>query len=89
MSLPVENNLRRLSPEELADPRLALENFFESFHLHETKQMLAQLQQQMNRALYNKGQRQQETWAFFFEKLEKLAEAGWVLRPAERQGVMD
>lgn len=73
-----ENLLRRLSPDELANPKLAVENVFESYHLHEMKDMLAQLQQTMLHALRNKGQREQENWLFFMEKMEKLVEAGWV-----------
>lgn len=82
MPLPRENKLRLLSPDEQQHPELVLENFFESFHLHETQDMLDQLQKVMLHSLRNKGQREQENWLFFFEKLKRLVEAGWVGREA-------
>lgn len=83
MTLPRENTLRQLSPEEQQHPQLVLENFFESFHLYEAQDMLDHLQKVMLHSLRNKGQREQEHWLFFFEKMGKLVEAGWVGRPRQ------
>ena len=80
MSVPGENPIRCLSAAEQADPRLALENFFESFHLHEARELLTELKRTQLHSLHNKGQRQQEDWLYFFEKLDLLLEAGWLLR---------
>lgn len=80
MTLPLVNKPRLLSPAELAQPQLVLENFFDSFHLYEVQDLLEQLQTQMMYSLRHQPHRQQETWLFFFEKLERLVEAGWVMR---------
>ena len=80
MSVPRENAVRLLSADEQADPRQELENFFESFHLYEARELLMELRQVMFQRLQTKGQRQQENWLFFFEKLDRLVEAGWLLR---------
>ena len=80
MSSPRENILRHLSPEEQQQPELVLQNLFESFHLHELQTMLELAQKMVLHSLRNKGQREQETWLYFFEKLERLVEAGWVMR---------
>jgi len=86
MPLLRENRLRLLSAAEQEDPQLVLENFFESFHLYEAQEMLDLLKKVMMTSLRNKGQREQENWLFFLEKLEKLVETGWVLRP--KPGIM-
>lgn len=80
MAIPFEHRLRHLSPQELNNPRIVFENFFESFHLHEAAEMLDRLQKVMNSTLENKGQRERENWQYFFEKVEKLMEGAWLLR---------
>lgn len=80
MSIPFENRLQHLSPEERNNPQLVFENFFESFHLHEAMDMVEQVRKVMNASLHNKGQRERENWQYFFDKVEMLMEGAWLKR---------
>ncbi|HEY8895202.1 MAG TPA: hypothetical protein VIM79_10330 [Niastella sp.] len=75
------NKPLRLSAEELQNPRLAIENFFECYHLQEVRQMLWNWMVEIvssSRSISQEGQ-QRNDHIYFYEKMEALVEATFLL----------
>jgi hypothetical protein len=84
MPAPVvgKNVITRLSPEEAANPAQVLLQFFEFAHLHQAKEMLANLRNAIvaKKFVHQNYSREEDEVAYFFEKLEQLIEACFLLR---------
>jgi hypothetical protein len=75
------NQPLRLSAEELKNPRLAIENFFECYHLQEVRQMLWNWMVEIvssSRSISQEGQ-QRNDHIYFYEKMESLIEAAFLI----------
>jgi hypothetical protein len=75
------NQPLRLSEEELKNPRLTIENFFECYHLQEVRQTLWNWMVEIvssSRSISQEGQ-QRNDHIYFYEKLEALVEASFLL----------
>lgn len=71
-----------LSPEEAANPAQVLLEFFEFAHLHQVKEMLEDIKNSVltKRFRHLNYTREEDDLAYFFEKLEKLIEACYLLK---------
>lgn len=71
-----------LSPEEVADPARVLLEFFEFAHLHQVKEMLEEIKNSVmtKRFRHLNYTREEDDLKYFFEKLEKLIEASYLLK---------
>ena len=75
------NQPLRLNEEELKNPRLTIENFFESYHLQEVRQMLWNWMVEIvssSRSISQEGQ-QRNDHIYFYEKMEALVEAAFLI----------
>jgi hypothetical protein len=84
MPAPVvgNNDITRLSPEEAANPAQVLLQFFEYAHLHQAKEMLVNVRNMIitKKFAHKNYSREEDEVAYFFEKLEQLIEACFLLR---------
>jgi len=72
----------RLNEEELKNPRLIIDNFFENYHLQEVRQTLWNWLVEIvssSRSISREGQ-QRHDHIYFYEKLEALVEAACLTR---------
>jgi hypothetical protein len=71
-----------LSPEEAANPAQVLLEFFEFVHLHQAKEMLNDIKNSVlnKRFRHLNYTREEDDLTYFFEKLEKLIEASYLLK---------
>ncbi|HEX2631129.1 MAG TPA: hypothetical protein VHM26_19075 [Chitinophagaceae bacterium] len=71
-----------LSHEEAADPAQVLLEFFEFAHLHQVKMMLEDIKNSVltKRFSHLHYTREEDDLNYFFEKLEKLIEASYLLK---------
>ena len=75
------NQPLRLSEEERQNPRLVIEQFFESYHLQEIRELLWNWMVEVvssSRSIAQDG-KQRNDHIYFYEKLENLVEAAFVL----------
>ena len=75
-----------LTKEEIENPQVIFESFFESFTLNEAR---LQLQEAMELVVKKKfGCREysieEDNVRFFFEKMEKVVAAAWLMRGGDR-----
>ena len=71
----------RLNEEELKNPRLIIDNFFECYHLQEVRQTLWNWVVEIvssSRSISQEGQ-QRNDHIYFYEKLEALVEAAFLI----------
>lgn len=72
-----------LSAEEVANPAQVLLGFFEFAHLHQVKEMLANVRDIVLTKKFahkNYYSREEDEMSYFFEQLEKLIEASHLLK---------
>lgn len=71
-----------LSPSEAAHPAQVLLEFFEFLHLHQVKEMLEDIKSSVlaKRFSHLNYTREEDDLTYFFEKLEKLIEAAYLLK---------
>lgn len=64
------------------ESKIIVENFFDIAHLHEVKEMLREIKEQLIKKSYphKKGSRQYSNTIYFFERLEQFIEAVYLLR---------
>ena len=75
------NQPLRLSEEECKDPRLVIEQFFESYHLQEVRETLWNWMVEIvssSRSIAQEG-RQRNDHIYFYEKIETLVEAAFLI----------
>jgi hypothetical protein len=75
------NQPLRLNEDELKNPRLTIENFFECYHLQEVRQMLWSWMVEIvssSRSISQEGQ-QRNDHIYFYEKMESLVEAAFLI----------
>ena len=75
------NQPLRLSEEELKNPRLIIEYFFECYRLQEVRQMLWEWMVEVvssSRSISQEGQQRNEH-IYFYEKMETLIEAVFLI----------
>jgi hypothetical protein len=71
----------RLSEEEREDPRLVIEQFFECYHLQEVREILWNWMVEIvssSRSIAQEG-RQRNDHIYFYEKIETLVEAAFMI----------
>jgi hypothetical protein len=67
---------RKLSKEEIENPRMVIENFFDFAHLPQIRKMYWELLKVMVCGNWNSLDKPERTdMVYFFEKLEKIIEA--------------
>ena len=71
-----------LSPEEAANPAQVLLEFFEFLHLHQVKEMMEDIKSSVlaKRFGHLNYTREEDDLIYFFEKLQKLIEAAYLLK---------
>jgi len=76
-----------MQPEEVDEqmkeaPKVVIENFFDLVHLHEVKEILGEIKEQLIKRSfsYKKGSIQYSNTLYFFERLEQLIDAVHLLR---------
>lgn len=71
-----------LSPEEVENPAQVLLEFFEFARLHQVKEMLQDIRNSVltKRFTHLNYTREEDDLTYFFEKLEKLIEASYLLK---------
>jgi hypothetical protein len=75
------NQPLRLSEEERQHPQLVIENFFESYHLEEVREILWSWLVEIissGRSISQEGQ-QRNDHIYFYEKIEALVEATFLM----------
>ena len=75
------NQPLRLSEEERENPRLIIENFFESYHLQEVREILWNWMVEIvssSRSIAQEG-KQRNDHIYFYEKIETLVEAVYLM----------
>ncbi|MBO9203267.1 MULTISPECIES: hypothetical protein [Niastella] len=75
------NQPLRLTEDELNNPDLALDNFFEWYHLHEVRQILWQWVTEVisSPGSISNDPHERNNHLFFYEKMEVLVEAAWIM----------
>jgi hypothetical protein len=75
------NQPLRLSEEERQNPRLVIENFFESYHLQEVREMLWSWMVEIVSSSRSIAQdaKQRNDHIYFYEKIETLVEAAFLM----------
>ena len=75
------NQPLRLSEEERLNPRLVIENFFESYHLQEVREMLWSWMVEIVSSSRSIAQdaKQRNDHIYFYEKIEILVEAAFLM----------
>lgn len=75
------NQPLRLSEEERINPRLVIENFFESYHLQEVREMLWSWMVEIVSSSRSIAQdaKQRNDHIYFYEKIETLVEAAFLM----------
>ncbi|MCS3796414.1 hypothetical protein [Niastella sp. OAS944] len=81
------NQPLRLTPNQTANPELVLDDFFQSYHLQDTRTILWQWLKEVlsspRESINDPHARNNDI--FFYEKLESLIEAAWVMRKGNLQ----
>jgi hypothetical protein len=81
-----QNQPLRLNTEERKNPLLAIQDFFDSYHLEEVRQILWSWMVEVvtsQRSIAN-SPRDRNNNIFFYEKIEALVEAAYLLRNKSR-----
>lgn len=75
------NQPLRLSKEELVDPRIIIENFFETYHLEEIREILWDWLVEVisSERSISLEAKQRNDHMYFYEKIELLVEAAFVI----------
>lgn len=75
------NQPLRLNNDERQNPRLVIENFFESYHLQEVREILWNWMVEIvssSRSIAQEG-KQRNDHIYFYEKIEALVEAAFLI----------
>ena len=80
------NNPLRLTPAQTENPNLALTDFFQCYHLKDVREIMWQWVTEAVSGPNNHSNDHHErnNYLFFYEKIEKLVEAAWIINRSEQ-----
>ena len=80
-----KSQLRHLSTEEITNPFPVIENFFQTWHLQECRSLLREFLHQAFAGYPHRESISPADMLRFWEELEKVTEAMWVIGERERR----